>query len=121
MVALISSTASGLTGAVGKLAAVDTAVGGAYTACPTTSSSTVSSCPQAPQLSITPESQTSFSNSAWPRSATVPERSGPTSQRMHDRHGAGSREIVSRLSGIRAVSPTHRSFLLPVFQDRRIA
>src|SRR6476661_4908205 len=99
MRAVVSSTASGDTGAVGNTDAPGTAVGGANRAKPTGSSSTTAICPAEPQVSMTPESQISFSNSASPESAAVRAAAPSSSQATQLRQHFGINPIVDIDSG----------------------
>ena len=91
---MVSSTASGDTGEVGNADAPGTAVGGANSANPTGRSSTVTIWPADPQVSITPESQTSFSNSVSPSRPRTRTASASSSQATQPRQRSGSKPMV---------------------------
>src|SRR6476661_7864730 len=92
--AVVSNTASGETGEVGNADAPGTAVGGANSANPTGRSSTVTIWPADPQVNITPDSQTSFSNSVSPSRTADRTPSASSSQATQPRQRSGSRPIV---------------------------
>ena len=98
----VSSTASGDTGEVGNAVAPGTAVGGAYNAKPTGLSSTVTICPADPHVSMTPESQTSFSNSVSPSRTAARAADESISQATQLRQRSGSMPMVVIDSGTSA-------------------
>src|SRR6478609_10695845 len=104
-----TTAASGETGDVGNAEAPGTAVGGANSANPTGRSSTVTIWPADPQVNITPDSQTSFSNSVSPSRTADRTPSASSSHATQPRQRSGSRPIVVIDNGTSA-----RVTLLPV-------
>src|SRR6516164_1274868 len=104
----MSSTASALTGLVGKAIERGTYCGGANSMYPAGTPSTYAIFPQLPHSSSTEETQDSFSSSASPLSSARARLTGSSSQKTHLRHFGGK---SPRLSSVTLT--IRRDILLP--------
>src|SRR5580700_3299075 len=93
--AVMNSTASALTGLVGKAIERGTYCGGAKSMYPAGTPSTYAILPQLPHSSSTEETQDSFSSSGSPLSSARARLTGPSSQKTHLRHFGGKSPRLS--------------------------
>src|SRR5215469_17657998 len=106
----MSSTASALTGLVGKAIERGTYCGGANSMYPAGAPSTYAILPQLPHSSSTEETQDSFSSSRSPLSSARARLTGSSSQKAHLRHFGGK---SPRLSSV--MLTIRRDILFPGF------
>src|SRR5215469_13158247 len=104
----MSSTASALTGLVGKAIERGTYCGGAKSMYPAGTPSTYAIFPQLPHSSSTEDTHDSFSSSGSPLSSARARLTGPSSQKTHLRHFGGK---SPRLSSV--ILTIRRDILFP--------
>src|SRR5580704_16741455 len=106
--AVMNSTASALTGLVGKAIERGTYCGGANSMYPAGTPSTYAILPQLPHSSSTEDTHDSFSSSGSPFSSACARLTGPSSQKTHFRHLGGK---SPRLSSV--ILTIRRDILFP--------
>src|SRR5260370_12236085 len=106
--AVMNSTASALTGLVGKAIERGTYCGGANSMYPAGMLSTYAIFPQLPHSSSTEDTHDSFSSSGSPLSSARARLTGPSSQKTHVRHLGGK---SPRLSSV--ILTIRRDILFP--------
>src|ERR1700735_4306949 len=106
--AVMNSTASALTGLVGKAIERGTYCGGANSMYPAGTPSTYATLPQPPHSSSTEDTHDSFSSSGSPLSSARGRLTRPSSQKTHLRHLGG---ISPRLSSV--ILTIRRDILFP--------